>query len=436
LYGVACDIGTTTVVAKLLDLATGELAATSATVNPQARHGHDVISRISHASSDQGLAELQRLIVEAINGLLADLCRQAGIDSRQVVQVCAVGNTTMNHLLLGLPVRQLGQAPYAAYSLDGHDVQAAGLGIRIHPAGVVHTVENIAGFLGSDTTAVGIAADVGNLGVTTLVLDIGTNGELLLEARGKVSAASCAAGPAFEGARITQGSRAVMGAIERVDLSGGDLEIGVIGGASPRSICGSGLVDAVAAMLDLGVLDATGRMAGPGRCPPGLAAAIESRVLEVEGSPAFCLASDPKAGRPAVVLTQADIRQVQLAKAAIRSGIEILLRRNDLAVGDISRVLMAGAFGNTIRPQGAIRIGLLPELPPDHVVSIGNAACAGAEMILINRHCRAAAGRLARSIDHVEIALDPEFEQIYADAMSFPSRSDSPGGDRRPAGDR
>ena len=419
LYGIACDIGTTTVVARLMDLKTGAWLACAATINPQSRHGFDVISRIHHAGTEHGLKELHRLIVDAVNGLIADLRQQTGVDREQIHELCVVGNTTMNHLFLGLPVRQLGQAPYAAFSVEARDVPAAELGIEIRATGNVHTVENIAGFVGSDTTAVAVAVDIGNAGRVTLVLDIGTNGELLLAARGKVYAASCAAGPAFEGATIRHGSRAVAGAIDRVTLLPHDIEVGVIGDAQPRSICGSGLVDAVAVLLDLGLLDTSGRLAGPGRVPEGLPEAIGARVLEVAGQPALDLARDLQSGKPAVVLTQADIRQVQLAKAAIRAGVELLLHKTGLEGGGIEQVLLAGAFGNTIRPEGAVRIGLLPDVPLDRVTSVGNAACAGAEMILVNRHCRAKAGRLARSIEYVEIARDPGFEQTYAEAMSF-----------------
>jgi len=198
-----------------------------------------------------------------------------------------------------------------------------------------------------------------------------------------------------------------------------DIEIGVIGHTAPRSICGSGLVDAVAVLLNLGLVDTTGRLAGPDSVPEGLPEVIAARVVKVAGQPAFGLAFNPQSRRPAVLLTQADIREVQLAKAAIRAGIELLLRKTGLGAGDIEQVLVAGAFGATIRPEAAIRMGLLPEVPLDRVRSVGNAACAGAEMILLNKHCRTKAGQLAGSIDYVEIAKDPGFEQVYAEAMSF-----------------
>lgn len=418
-FGVACDIGTTTVAAYLLDLRTGRRVATSALFNPQTRHGADVISRIEYGSTDQGLQELQRLIVSCLQDLIADLCAQAGADCGAIHEVCVVGNTTMNHLFLGLPVSPLGQAPYAAFSLDAHDVPAADLGLAIHPSGRIHAVENIAGFVGADTTAVAVAVDIGQADQATLVLDIGTNGELLLAAGGRVYAASCAAGPAFEGARITQGSRAVTGAIDHVEMGSTDIAIGVIGSGGPLTICGSGLIDAVAVLLDLGLVDTTGRLVDRARMPAGLAGSVAARVLDISGQPAVCLAWDRHGRQPLVALTQADIRETQLAKAAIRAGIELLLAGVGLRAADIGQVLLAGAFGTTVRAAGAVRIGLLPDVPLGRVRSIGNAACAGAERILLNKGCRAKAGQLARSIQYVEIARDPAFGDAFASAMTF-----------------
>jgi uncharacterized 2Fe-2S/4Fe-4S cluster protein (DUF4445 family) len=258
-FGLALDVGTSTVAAKLIDMASGKLMATASAGNPQVRFGDDVVSRISYAESDQKLAELRGAIIDCINGLIGRLCECASIDAGRIYEACIVGNTTMNHILLKLPVAQLGQAPYKAYSLDAHDCAPGELGLRMNASGNVHTVENIAGFVGSDTTAVALATEIDSAEAVTLAVDIGTNGELVLAAGGKLYAASCAAGPAFEGARIGCGSRAVEGAIEGVVENDGDIDLDVIGGGAARSICGSGLIDAVAVMLDLGIIDATGR---------------------------------------------------------------------------------------------------------------------------------------------------------------------------------
>ena len=418
-FGLALDVGTSTVAAKLIDMVSGKLMGTASAGNPQVRFGDDVVSRIGYAESDEKLAELQKVIIDCINGLTGRLCECAGIDADQIYEACIVGNTTMNHIVLRLPVVQLGQAPYKAYSLDAHDCAPGELGLRINASGNVHTVENIAGFVGSDTTAVALATEIDSAEVVTLAVDIGTNGELVLAAGGKLYAASCAAGPAFEGARIGCGSRAVEGAIEGVVENDGDIDLDVIGGATARSICGSGLIDAVAVMLDLGIIAATGRFVGPEKLRESLPAAIFSRIIEQEGQPAFVLARAEEAGGRQVFLTQADIRQVQLAKGAIRAGITLLERKVGLGDSVIERILLAGAFGNYIRRESALRIGLLPRVAAERIYFVGNAACSGAEMTLVSSGCRARAGELARKIHYVEIAHEKEFGHVFAEAMAF-----------------
>ncbi len=414
--GIAVDIGTTTVVARLMDLAQGRCLATQAALNPQVAFGDDVISRISYARSDTELGRLHDAIIGCVNDLIARLCREAAVDDSRIYEACIVGNTTMNHLFLRLPVEQLGQAPYRAYALDARDIPPGELGLAMNPAGNVHTVENIAGFVGADTTAVALAVDIDAAASPTLAVDIGTNGELVLAAQGQLYAVSCAAGPALEGARIRQGSRAIDGAIEAVLINDQDIDLDVIGGGVPRSICGSGLIDAVAVLLELGVLDASGRFR-PREDLGELPAPIISRLIEIDGQPAFCLAFNAPSGRPAVVLTQKDIREFQLAKGAIRAGVTVLLSKVDLKEQQLDRVLLAGAFGTYIRPQSAVRVGLLPDLPLERLQSVGNAAVSGAEMILLSRQSRERAHALAGKIRYVEIANEPSFAGIFADAM-------------------
>jgi len=417
-YGLAVDIGTTTVVVNLVDLSSGGIVAAEADFNPQARHGDDVISRITFANTDENLTELQRLIIDCLNSLISALCKKNGIDPSHICEITAVGNTTMNHIFLHLPVAQLGHAPYRAYSLDAHDVPAGELGIRINPQANVHTVENIAGFVGSDTVAGALAVDINLADEPTLLVDIGTNGEIVCGGKDKLCAASCAAGPAFEGARISQGSRAVAGAIQAVVINDDDIDIDVIADKPPQSICGSGLVDAVAVMLDLGILDSTGRIRRVDSPAAKLPPAVAHRLVAENNQPAFVLAYD-NGGRPAVTLTQQDIRQVQLAKAAIATGIRLLLEKLNLKPGDLDRILLAGAFGNYIKRSSALRIGLLPKVPPEKIHFVGNAAASGARMILLSPHARAAAGHLARKIQYVEIAHEPEFTNVFADSMTF-----------------
>jgi len=417
-FGLAVDIGTTTVVAKLVDLADGRLIATECDFNPQTVYGDDVVSRITFAQTDEHLIELQRMITECVNKLIAQLCKKTGIDPNRIYEMTAVGNTTMTHIFLHLPIIQLGQAPYKAYSLDAHDVPAKKLNIRINPKANIHTVENIAGFVGSDTVAAALAVDINLAEQLTLLVDIGTNGELVCGDKDKLFAASCAAGPALEGARISRGSRAVDGAIEAVFINEGDIDVDVIGDSSPASICGSGLIDAVAVMLDLGILDSTGRIVDPASSKSESRPAITRRIIRENDQPAFVLAFTDD-GRPAVILTQQDIREVQLAKAAIAAGIQLLLRKMTIKENDLQRILLAGAFGNYIRRSSAMRIGLLPDVPEERIHFVGNAASSGARMILLNRTARELAGYLARKIQYVEIAHEPDFMNIYTNSMIF-----------------
>jgi uncharacterized 2Fe-2S/4Fe-4S cluster protein (DUF4445 family) len=411
-YGLAVDIGTTTVVAKLIDMTTGQCHAVEAALNPQTRFGDDVISRIAYAESDEKLNELHNAIIDCINNLISKLCEKTAAAENSIYEACIVGNTTMNHIFLKLPVGTLGQAPYKAHSLDAHDVPPKDLGLTINPVGNVHAVENIAGFVGADTTAAALAADIDLADEMTLIVDIGTNGELVLGTKDKLYAASCAAGPAFEGARITCGSRATERAIEAVVINDDDIDLDVIGNRPPRTICGSGLIDAVAVMLELGIIDSTGRFAGPDKLREKLPSAIFSRICTQQNEAAFYLAEE-------VFLSQKDIRQVQLAKAAIQTGIKILQRKLGIEDSDIKHILLAGAFGNYIRKESALRMGLLPNVPPERIRFIGNAAASGAQMVLISRSYRDKARELARKIEYIEIAHEKDFADTYADCMKF-----------------
>jgi len=419
IFGLAVDLGTTTIVARLIYMAAGKCQATEVALNPQTRFGDDVVSRIAYAQTDKEFAELHKAIIDCINDLTAKLCKKADIAPNDIYEMCLVGNTTMSHIFLGLPISQLGRAPYKAYSLDAHDVSPEKLDLHINPAGSIHTVENIAGFVGSDITAVALATDIDSADEVTLIVDIGTNGEIVFCTKDKLYAASCAAGPAFEGARITCGSRACDGAIEAVVINEDDIDLDVIGDVPPRSVCGSGLIDAIAVMLDLGIIDATGRFAEPKTLEQKLPPAIFARLVELNSESAFVLAQDENSNERPVFLSQKDIRQMQLAKGAIRAGIKLLQQKIGLEDSDIKRILLAGAFGNYIRRESALRIDLLPMVEVERIHFIGNAAAAGAQMALLSRQCRDKAGRLASKIEYVEIAHEPGFQDVYADSMLF-----------------
>ncbi|MFA5553954.1 MAG: ASKHA domain-containing protein [Phycisphaerae bacterium] len=419
IFGVSLDIGTTTIVAKLINLRDANSIAVESDYNPQMRYGDDVISRISYADDEQKLAELQRIIIGCVNSLINKLCEKASVSPHDIYELTAVGNTAMNHIFLGLPVKQLGQAPYNAYSLDAHDLKAEELGISINPQAVIHTVENIAGFVGSDTTAAVLAGGMDLAEQISLLIDIGTNGEVVLGTKDKLLCASCAAGPAFEGARISSGSRAIRGAVESVILDDDDIDIDVIGDCSPVSLCGSGLLDAAAVLLDLGVIDSSGRFIQAQPLRDKLPPKIFRRVIQKDSQPAFVIAFDKENNEPSVVITQKDIRELQLAKAAIRTGIYFLMKNLNISDSDIGQVFLAGAFGNYLRKDSALRIGLLPKVAPEKIHFIGNAALEGAQIILRNSLARELAGKLARGIKYVEIANQPDFADVYAGFMFF-----------------
>jgi uncharacterized 2Fe-2S/4Fe-4S cluster protein (DUF4445 family) len=419
IFGAAVDIGTTTVVGYLFDLSTGEYLASAASYNPQAQHGADVISRINFALTEHdGLAQLQAEAISVINEVIQRAAAQVQVDTRHIFEVTLVGNTCMHHLVLGLDPAHLGASPYVPVVDESVDVEARDLGLEVNPSANVHFLPVIAGFVGADTVGVILAAELVGQPRPVLAVDIGTNGEVALWSGSELFVASCAAGPAFEGAQIQHGMRAGPGAIERVDVQDGDLVIHTIGGLSAVGICGSGLFDAVAALLDLGLLDVTGRYAQEGTVTGRAAGRLEGEgtARRVELAHA-----GETADRTPVLLTQPDIRKVQLAKGAVRAAVELLIRRAGLVPEDLSEVLLAGAFGNYVNPRSALRIGLLPTvLEPERVRGVGNAAGAGAVLALLSIDERRRAEEIAAQAIHVELFSSPEFQDVFADAMLFP----------------
>ena len=418
-FGLAVDIGTTTVVVKLINLADGKTIATLSGLNPQIAFGDDVISRICYAQTEEKLKRLHQEIVNFINQLIDKVCAQSKIKPQQIIEMSVVGNTTMNHLFLNFPVTQLGQAPYSPFSTDSKNLTAKELNLKINPQANIYTAPCIAGFVGADTTAVALAVDIASAKNMSLAVDIGTNGEIVLGTSEEIFAASCAAGPAFEGARILYGSRAANGAIESVVINKEDIDIDVIGNTKANTICGSGLIDALAMLLDLGIIDGTGRFLDKSELDSKIPPKIVSRLIDFKGAPAFCLSFAENSKTPAVVLTQADIRQAQLAKAAIRTGIKLLQKKIGISDSDIHHIFLAGAFGNYIRRESALRIGLLPKVPIEKIHFVGNAACSGAEMMLLSKQWRTEAEKLAAKIKYVEIAHEKDFTDIYAESMLF-----------------
>lgn len=421
-YAVAMDIGTTTLAGALLDLNTGRECAHVARMNPQTRYGDDVISRIQLVRQGTGgLQALHEAILNEANDMIAELAAQAGVSLAHIYEAVISGNTTMQQIFTGIDPAALGEAPFTPACAGALSLRASELGICIHPRGRVYTFPVIGGFVGGDTVAGILATSLPESDGPTMLVDIGTNGEIVVCRDGRMIAASTAAGPAFEGARIMHGMRATAGAIEKV-LFDGDVRISVIGDAPPAGICGSALIDAVAELLRHGMLLGQGMLLGPDEAPDTVPRPLRERLVSTADGPAFILANggETASGKP-VLLTQKDIREVQLATAAIRAGTAILMRRVGLCTGDLERVLIAGGFGNFIRRSNAQRIGLLPgELDRHRIQYAGNTSLAGARLAAASKRVRECAEEWARQVDHVDLSLDVEFQNEYVSAMFFP----------------
>ncbi|MBN2582290.1 MAG: DUF4445 domain-containing protein [Planctomycetes bacterium] len=421
-FGVAVDVGTTTVVASLMDLTTGRQAAVASAANPQASRGDDVVSRIEYCLADAThLQEMQALIVGCLNDLVRRLCGSVGLRPTDIFEMTVVGNTTMTHLLLRLPVDNIGRAPFIAALRQGLSTSARELGLAIHDRGRAYVGPSIAGFVGADTVAVILATRLHESDRLRMVIDIGTNGELVLGNRERLLACSTAAGPAFEGARIRYGMRAAAGAIDRVDIADGTLRVHTIGDAPAVGLCGTGLIEAVSACLETGIVNPMGLMQAADEVP-GLSADLASRLVATNGETAFCLSSAEQcgAGHP-VLLTQRDVREVQLAKGAIFAGAAVLMAEMGVTADDLDEVLLAGAFGNYIRPERARSVGLLPRVPLERVRFVGNAAGTGAKMLLVNRSLRQTVEQISCNVRHVELSGRADFQNLFAEAMLFES---------------
>ncbi len=421
-YGLACDIGTTTVVAYLLDLLHGKRVAVASTLNPQTRFGDDVVSRIDVAQKDvAGLEGLRAAIVKAINELLEQTAQEAGIRREQVYAVSVVGNTCMHHLFLGLSPVALGRSPYVPVISGSLQLDAAAVGLCAHPSAQLFVLPNIAGFVGADTVGVLLATRLLQRDGIRLGIDIGTNGEMVLGSRERMLSCSTAAGPAFEGAQLAHGMRAADGAIDRVDVGDdGDLQVHTIGRGKARGVCGSGAVDAIAALRKLGVMDATGRLLSADEVrSQGLERMAERLVAHPQGSAVVLVPKGQTAIGGPIVLTQRDIRQIQLAKGAIRAGVEIMMKELAAKPEDVVEVCLAGAFGNYIRPESALTIGLFPRFPRAPITPVGNAAGAGAQMVLLNRRAWEEAAEIRAQVDYIELSLRQDFQHVFMEAMLF-----------------
>jgi len=421
-FGVAFDVGTTTLVGMLVCLNTDRELAVASRLNPQTAFGDDVVTRIQHAREQPlGLAELHRAVIEASNEMIGELAEQAGIARERIYELTFSGNTTMLHLLCRIDPRYLGEMPFVPATGSPLLLEASELGLIVHPRARAYVLPIIGGFVGGDTVSGVLATGLAQSQGPTLLVDIGTNGEIVLSAEGRLTAAATAAGPAFEGARITHGMRGTTGAIEKVILDG-RVRTNVIGDAPPVGLCGSALVDLAAGLLRHGIVTPQGRMQAPGELPDRLVPELRHRVVSHDGQVSFVVVPETDSGTGApIVLTQRDVRQLQLASGAIRAGISILLKRAGLRAEDLETVLIAGGFGNFIRRSNAQRIGLLPSDVPRHRIRYqGNTSLAGARLVVVSLQARQMAHELARRTEHVDLSTDPDFQWAFADAMIFP----------------
>lgn len=421
LYGIALDLGTTTMVGALLNLHNGEQLAVASKTNPHLAVGSDVISRIAFAGCGElNLEELQRQIVATVNQLIEELLIIGGVSREHVYEATVVGNTVVHHLFLGLDPTFLGQGPYVPVVTRPLNIKARRLGIRICETGFVYLLPNVAGFVGGDTVGVILATGLYQSSQVRLAVDIGTNGEIILGSTEGLLACSTAAGPAFEGSRIRCGMRAVAGAIERVEIAE-EVRLGVIGEALPRGISGSGLIDAVAEMLKLGIIDHTGRLLSGSELPASLPEEVRRRVVEEEGRREFVLVWPEDAhGNQPISIGQEDIRELQLAKGALAAGIQVLQQELGVRTEEIAEVYLAGAFGSGINPDSARTIGLIPDLPRERITAVGNAAGAGAQLALLSRSARKQAEGIAREVNYIELSGRPDFQEAFLNNMYFP----------------
>ena len=412
-YGLAVDIGTTTVVGYLTDLRTGKVLAVDSMMNPQVTYGEDVMSRITYAMQNpEGLEQLNRKIIDGINEILKNVCDQAGIKPEEVSEVTIVGNTAMHHIFLKIEPKYLSLAPYVPALHKSYDVKARDLGLNISKGGYVHVLPIEAGWVGADNVAVLIATEPYKRDEMCLVIDIGTNGEIVLGNKERLISCSAAAGPALEGAHIKHGMRAATGAIERIriDPETFEPEYKTIGNAPPRGICGSGIIDAAAELYRVGIVKKNGRFNLDLDTP---------RVRVADGQPEYVIAwANETAIGHDIVITQKDIREIQLAKGAMCAGAHILMK--EMGVESVDRVIVAGAFGNYIDKISALIIGLVPDVPVDRIESVGNAAGVGARLALISKEKRREANEIARKVEHIKLAVHPDFEREFSMAMYFP----------------
>jgi uncharacterized 2Fe-2S/4Fe-4S cluster protein (DUF4445 family) len=420
-YGMSFDIGTTSIVGSLMDLQTGEELAAVGGVNPQSTYGGDLMSRIAYVQFDhKKLQTLRAKVLGAVNDFVKQACEQAGVEARHIHKLVIVGNTCMHHIFLGIDPTHVGLAPYAPAVRDPIVLAGSEVPLKTVPNARVCFLPIVAGFVGADAVACILATRIYESEEVRALVDIGTNGEVVMGSRGKLIACSAPAGPALEGAQIRHGMRGAVGAIEKVEIDD-NVHCEVIGDAPAIGICGSGLVDAAAKMLDAGVMGENGRLRYDERGE--LPEALAERMIKNGRTSEFVLAWAKEAGRDEdITLTQLDIRQLQLAKGAICSGVFMLQNVMEVSDENLAELMLCGGFGNYINTKSAVRIRLLPALPLEKITYFGNAAALGAQMALLSETERDRATELAREVEHISLATHAAFQEMFIEAMKFPGK--------------
>ena len=417
LYGFAVDVGTTKLAGYLVDLNTGRNLGTGSEVNPQVKQGGDVITRITYAMGrPSNLGELHEVLIDAINHMISDVCRKLAVREHDIYDVVVVGNTAMHHFFFNINPKSVGFSPYPAVVGRCLDVRAKDLGIKVNAGAYVHSPPNVAGFVGADAVADIIATEIYKADELTLLVDIGTNVEIILGNKNQLQACSTPSGPALEGAEISFGMRAVDGAIETVWVDPKDMSVGyrTIGNQSPKGICGSGIVDAIAEMFKAGIISNSGEIRKDLQTP---------RVRIQDGKAEFLIAEKKQTAiAKDIVVSQQDVRQIQLAKAAVYTGVLMSMKHLEVKLEDIKKVYVAGAFGTFLNSQSARNIGMYHDFPLNRIRHVGNAAGAGARALLKSTALRDVASRLAKDIRYFHLGNEPDFQNEFLNALYIPHR--------------
>jgi uncharacterized 2Fe-2S/4Fe-4S cluster protein (DUF4445 family) len=410
-YGVVVDIGTTTLVASIVDLRTGEERGLTAALNPQTVHAQDVLSRIQFTASEPGLTVMYSEMIAAINRMIAEVTGNLGIHKEHIYEIIFSGNTCMLHLALNVNPASLGKYPYTPAVKGGVQIKSLEHNLDISKYGIIYLPPVISAYVGADITSGILAVKLHERQEPTLLVDIGTNGEMALSCNGKLVSTSTAAGPAFEGMNITFGMRAAQGAIEHFAITaGGQVNVKTIGNTEAKGICGSGLLDIIGQLAVHGVIDKSGRFVNPETTL--LPVWLKERLAKENGKTVFVITDK-------IWLTQKDVRQVQLAKAAVRAGIEFLLDRAGVVAADIRKVFIAGSFGYHVRIASLFQIGLLPAEFESKVEAVGNTSLTGGQAFLLNTGYRRDMRDLVRRVGVIELANYPDFDRVFINQMGF-----------------